>query len=57
MPCICPRVALPAGGGPARLGAILDIAAQVASGMAYLHSANIIHAGGSKPQMYDAVRM
>ncbi|KAG2490397.1 hypothetical protein HYH03_011197 [Edaphochlamys debaryana] len=32
------------GGGTVRLPAILDIAAQVASGMAYLHSANIIHA-------------
>eukprot|EP00198_Chlamydomonas_reinhardtii_P011336 XP_001700673.1 predicted protein [Chlamydomonas reinhardtii] len=32
------------GGGVVRLPAIVDIASQVASGMAYLHSANIIHA-------------
>ncbi|GIL72275.1 hypothetical protein Vretimale_424 [Volvox reticuliferus] len=32
------------GGGTVRLPAVIDIASQVASGMAYLHSANIIHA-------------
>ncbi|GFR45490.1 hypothetical protein Agub_g6834, partial [Astrephomene gubernaculifera] len=32
------------GNGVVRLQAVLDIASQVASGMAYLHSANIIHA-------------
>ncbi|KAG2423701.1 hypothetical protein HXX76_015091 [Chlamydomonas incerta] len=32
------------GGGVVRLPAVVDIASQVASGMAYLHSANIIHA-------------
>ncbi|GLI64217.1 hypothetical protein VaNZ11_007413 [Volvox africanus] len=31
-------------GGMLRLPAVIDIASQVASGMAYLHSANIIHA-------------
>ncbi|GLC44203.1 hypothetical protein PLESTB_000752900 [Pleodorina starrii] len=31
-------------GGTVRMPAVIDIASQVASGMAYLHSANIIHA-------------